>query len=81
MDVAKNGRRHGYWRLKISLNQQQLLNNALLDVELPEGLMFAHPEDPPGHQDMDALNEFLREFEKNHESLEVVGLFSVDQDE
>jgi len=44
----------------MSLNQQQLLNNALLDVELPEGLMFAHPEDPPGHQDMDALNEFLR---------------------
>lgn len=63
------------------LDQQTLLNTALLDVDLPEGLAFAHPEDAPGLQDEAALTEFLREFENDHDPLEILGLFPVDQDE
>jgi hypothetical protein len=43
-------------------------------------LAFAHPEDPPGLQEEAALKEFLREFENNHDPLEILGLFPVDQD-
>ena len=57
---------------------QMYLSTHLLDVVLPEGLAFVHPEEVPTHHDENALNEFLREFEENHDLLEVVGLFSVD---
>lgn len=61
------------------------LDTQLSNVELPEGLAFALPEEEAvaetGENDEKALSEFLKEFEGNDESLENVGLFPVDEDE
>lgn len=60
------------------------LDMQLSDVDLPEGLAFALPEEFAEHHDENAenaLSEFLREFEDQNEPLESVGLFPVDEDE
>lgn len=60
------------------------LDMQLSDVELPEDLAFALPEEfaaPTDENAENALSEFLREFEDENEPLENVGLFPVDEDE
>lgn len=57
------------------------LNTQLSDMELPEGLSFAHPEVEITSNDENALDTFLKEFEEKHDLLEVVGLFPVDSHE
>jgi hypothetical protein len=65
----------------MSLIPQTFMNAQLVEVELPEDVVLIHPEDAMAPQDELALQEFLREFENNHEPLEGVGLFPVDLDE
>lgn len=57
------------------------LNTQLPDVELPEGLSFAHPEAEITANDENALDSFLKEFEEKYDLLEVVGLFPLDPHE
>jgi hypothetical protein len=57
------------------------LCNELPHVELPEGLVFASPDEAAAYNDEQALHDFLQEFEDNHEPLEVVGLFPVESGE
>lgn len=52
-----------------------------VEVEIPAGVAFAHPEDGISPQDEEILKAFLLDFEKKHEPPQGVGLFPVEQDE
>ncbi len=68
----------------MSQTPKAFLDMQLSDVELPEGLAFAFPEEGAADSDENdekALSEFLREFEDQNDPVENVVLFSVDEDE